>query len=270
MCGDFSLMKKIYKILIILLVIVSLCAGLIWWQFENIRALYYWMKYSEDDIDALMSENSSQVETILEEKTEYQVRPSKPVEEELHKKGVIDDKELVNLITEQTTIKDMFGTELELSEDKKLTITESGENIDAETATQLKQEAETSTDKKDEPSSDKESEISSSIAQVYVIKANFVGQLDVIYNQAFSEYKALWRDMTKEQRSAKKKELLSEVYPKASALERDCDAQIDQLLSKLTVLLKEAGDDTGLVDQIRNSYYNEKSLKKAHYLSLIT
>ncbi len=276
-------MKKTHKILISIIVIFSLCACLVWWQFGNIKALYYWVKYSDSDIDALMSENSEEVGTYLEENSKYNVRPSKPLEEELHKKGVIDDSELVSLITEQTTIEKMFGTELELGEDKNITIVESGEKVDAETANQLKQEAasnqnatqsEETTNKGDseEDSSkpDNSSEISACIAQVYVIKANFVGQLDVIYNQAFSEYKALWRNMTKEQRSAKKKSLLAEVYPKAAALERDCDDQIDKLLSKLTGLLKDAGESTGLVDQIRSSYQNEKSLKKAHYLSLIT
>ena len=76
--------------------------------------------------------------------------------------------------------------------------------------------------------------------------------------------------MTEEQRTAKKKELLNEVYPRASALEKDCDTQMNDLLGKLTKLLKESGEGTGLVDQIRESYYNEKSLKKAHYLSLLT
>ena len=287
MSGDFSEMKKRYKFLITFLVIISLCAGLIWWQFGNVRALYYWLKYSESDIDTMMNENSAQVETYLEENSSFQVRPSKPVEEELHKKGVIDDKELVNLITEQTTIKDMFGTELELSEEKNITIVESGEKIEDETLTQLKQDVASSLEvtqqdgnndgtnsdagKKNEDSpKPQSSEISECIAQVYVIKAKFVGELDVIYNKAFSEYKVLWRDMTDEQRTAKKKALLAEVYPRAAALERDCDNQINQLLSKLTKLLEDSGESTALTEQIRTAYYNEKSLKKAHYLSLIT
>lgn len=263
-------MKKTYKILITIGVILVLCVSLVWWQWGNIRALYYWVKYSGDDIDALMGKSFSEVENYLDDNPQYNVRPSKPIEEELHKEGVINDQELTNLITEKTTVEEMFGTELELSDDKKITIVESGEQIDADAANKLKEETASSSGQTETPKSNNDAEVSECIAQVYVLKAKFVAELDVIYNQAFSEYKALWRDMTEEERDAKKKSLLAQVYPRAASLERDCDAQMNQLLSKLSKLLQDAGDDTALVDQIRTSYYNEKSLKKAHYLSLIT
>ncbi len=263
-------MKKTHKILITIIAIFVLCASLVWWQFGNIRALYYWAKYSDDDIDTLMGKSFTEVENYLSDNPQYNVRPSKPIEEQLHKEGVINDEELTNLITEKTTVKEMFGTELELSDGQKITIVESGEQIDADEANKLKEETASSSGQTETPKPNNDAKVSECIAQVYVLKAKFVAELDVIYNQAFSEYQALWRDMTEEERDAKKRSLLAEVYPKASSLERDCDAQMNQLLSKLSKLLEDAGEGTGLADQIRESYYNEKSLKKAHYLSLLT
>ena len=263
-------MKKTYKILITIVVTLVLCASLVWWQWGNIRALYYWAKYSGDDIDTLMGESFSEVENYLNDNPQYNVRPSKPVEEELHKEGVINDEELTSLITEKTTVKEMFGTELELGDDQKITIVESGEKIDAAEANKLKEETASSSAQTETPKPNNDAKVSECIAQVYVLKAKFVGELDVIYDQAYSEYEALWRDMTEEQRDAKKKSLLAAVFPKASSLEKQCDNEINQILERLTNLLKESGDDTQLVDRIRESYYNEKSLKKAHYLSLLT
>jgi len=262
-------MKKIHKILIILLVIIAIVAGLVWWQFGNIKAVYYWWKYSGSDIDDMLGSAHSGVEDYLKDNPQYSVRPSKPVEEELHKDGVITDDELTELITEETSVKEMFGTELELSDDKKLTITETGEQIDAETAKKLKENAAQKEEQPKETPTGNDAEISACVAQMYVLKSSFVAQLEGLYNQAFGEYEAVYDQLNEAEREAKKKSIISSLYPKASALEKQCDTQVNQVLAKLEALLKESGGDTSLVGRIRDSYNSEKSLKKAYYLNQI-
>ncbi len=262
-------MKKIHKILIIILVIIAILSCVVWWQFGNIKAVYYWWKYSGSDIDDMLSNAHSGVEDYLKDNPQYSVRPSKPVEEELHKDGVITDEELTELITKETSVKEMFGTELELSDDKKLTITETGEQIDAETAKKLKENAAENGEKTTETPTGNDAEISACVAQMYVLKSSFVAQLEGLYNQAFGEYKAVYHQLNEAERETKKKSIISSLYPQASALEKQCDTQVNQVLAKLEALLKESGGDMSLVGRIRDSYNSEKSLKKAYYLNQI-
>ncbi len=262
-------MKKTYKKLIITAVIIALLSLIVWWQFGNIKTLYYWLRYSQSDIDLMMEKTFEEVEVYLEQNPNIVVRPAEPIEEELHKKGVINDEELTNLLTDKTTVKEIFGTDLELREDKSFENTENGQKVEVEDLNNLKQEASTEKETSSAPS-DTDAQISECVAHMYVLKSSFVSRLDTIYNTAFSEYKELWPDMTEEERSAKKKSLLSEVYPQAVALETQCDTEVEKVVSKLKSLLKEAGQNTDLADKIYESYKNEKSLKKAHYLNLIT
>ena len=114
-----------------------------------------------------------------------------------------------------------------------------------------------------------DAEISACVAQMYVLKSSFVAQLEALYNQAFGEYEAVYHQLTEAEREAKKKNIISSLYPKASALEKQCDTQVNQVLAKLEALLKESGGDISLVGRIRDSYNSEKSLKKAYYLNQI-
>lgn len=263
-------MKKSKIIIISILVIIAILAGVVWWQFGNIKAVYYWWKYSDSDIDSMLTETNSGVEAYLKENPDLKVRPTKPVEEELHKDGVIDDDELTNLITEETTLAEMFGTDIGLSEDKKLTIAQTGEKIDAETAKQMKENASASSgEASNSAPAGNNDEISACVAQMYVLKSSFLGQLDALYGKAFGDYEAVYHDLTEAQREEKKKSIISSLYPQAVSLEKQCDTQVNQVLSKLETLLKESGGDTSLVGKIRDAYQSEKSLKKAYYLNQI-
>lgn len=268
-------MKKSHKILIILAVIAVIIAALVWWQFGNIKAIYYWARYSDADIETMLENNFGEVGEYLEKNPEIGVRPTKPVEEELHKEGIIDDEELSNLITEKTTVKDIFGTDIDLDDDKSFTNTENGEKLEVEDINKLKEENKDNQkpapeQESNEAQSDINAQISECVAQMYVLKSTFVSQLDAIYDTAFAEYKAVWKSLTEDERMAKKKELLTRVYPQAAALEKECDAKVNEIVTKLRSLLEEAGQDTSLADKIYESYQNEKSLKKAHYINIIT
>ena len=263
-------MKKRYKILITLLVIIIALAGVIWWQFGNIRSIYFGLKFSEEDIAEMSGKSFEYVDGYLKDNPKYNVRPSKPVEEKLHKEGIIDDEELTALITEKTTVKEMFGKDLELDGNKEITAAESGEKIDKDTANQLKEENAKNNETKEEGKNSHDEEITNCIARMYVLKSSFETQLEALYNEAFEEYKVWYHKLPPEQRDSKKKEIITNFYPKATALESQCDADVKEVLSKLETLLKKSGEDTSIVTKMKESYDSEKVLKKAYYFSLLT
>ena len=50
-------------------------------------------------------------------------------------------------------------------------------------------------------------------------------------------------------------------------MERECDSQVEAILSELKVLLKQAGRDESLVEFIRSAYDSEKSAMKSSLIS---
>ena len=99
---------------------------------------------------------------------------------------------------------------------------------------------------------------------MYVLKSNFESRLGALYEQAKQDYISV----PNSQRSARKTEVVKKVYSQAVALENECDAQVEAVLKELDSILKQSGGDRSIVSKIRQSYNDEKSLKKAYYLNL--
>ena len=102
--------------------------------------------------------------------------------------------------------------------------------------------------------------IQEQIATMYVLRSTYVGKLEAIAQSAIDEYTA--GDHTEENR----KQVVYDKLDQLTALEKECDAQVAQVVSRLRELLKEAGRDDSLAKQVEQTYQQEKSLKKAAYL----
>lgn len=102
--------------------------------------------------------------------------------------------------------------------------------------------------------------IQEQIATMYVLRSTYVGKLETIAQSAIDEYTA--GDHTEENR----KQVVYDKLDQLTALEKECDAQVAQVVSRLRELLKEAGRDDSLAKQVEQTYQQEKSLKKAAYL----
>ena len=61
---------------------------------------------------------------------------------------------------------------------------------------------------------------------------------------------------------------MSKYLGKAGSLEGEADAKVEDLLSELKTELEAIGANPSIVDTMRSSYENEKTLKKSYYLSL--
>ena len=266
--------KKLKIFLIVLAALIAIAGVLCWWQFDNIKAVYYSWKYSNEDIDRLLEENDREVREYLDEHPEYSVRPASPVEEQLHQKGYITDEEFEEIITGQTTVEEMFGTSIELDEKKNL-VKPDGTRITPEQATDMKNAASAKAQPKPEtsqapatqaaPAGGNSDAISAQVARLYVLKSAFIGRLDSLYAEAIGYYQSLPAN----QRKNAKSDIMKKFYSRGTALEAECDSQVASVLSEVERLLRADGSDLTLIDRIQSAYSNEKSLRKAYYLNKV-
>ena len=91
--------KKTIIKLTILAVVIAVIAAIAWWQFGNIKAIYYGIKYSSEDIDYKMKHSQDTVKEYLESNPQFSVRPTEPVEEELHQES--EEKAVSTVVEEQ-------------------------------------------------------------------------------------------------------------------------------------------------------------------------
>jgi len=143
--------KIVYLITGVFIVILSL---VVWWQFENIKSVYYYFKYSGEDIDTMIQQSDKEVEEYLKNNPEYSVRPSTKVEEKLHQKGIINDDEFVAVIMGQTGIKELFGAEIGLDENEKFIDAQTGEFLPEEKIREMKEEVAVQKQNESDTSSD--------------------------------------------------------------------------------------------------------------------
>ena len=95
------------------------------------------------------------------------------------------------------------------------------------------------------------------IAKIYVLRSTYVGKLDSLVSQAYGEYKA----------GGDSDAIVDKYIGIASGMEGECDGQIESLLSQIKTELEKTGGDMSLINQIRTTYKNEKSIKKGDLLS---
>ena len=108
--------------------------------------------------------------------------------------------------------------------------------------------------------SDVEAQIQEQIAQMYVLRSTYVSKLESIAQAAIDEY-------TQGEHTAENKaDVVYKRLEELTALEKECDAQVAQVVERLRSLLKQAGKDDSLAKQVEATYQEEKSLKKAAYL----
>ena len=270
--------KKIF--LMVLVIFVLIIGGVVCWQYDNLKAVYYSISYSDKDIDKLVSENNMEVKSFIDSNPSYRVRPSEEVEEKLHQSGAITDTELSDIITGNNSVEDLFGIDVGLNSDKSFVNMADGKIVGVESLIEMKEEIRKSahdsededsdlSDKKDKSDksesgkTDNSQKISDCIARLYVLKSSFIGRLDSLYSEAISYYKAL----PASERKNAKSEIVKKFYARGTALEAECDSQVASLIAELKTLLNEEGSDMTLISKIQAAYNNEKSLKKAQYLN---
>lgn len=118
--------------------------------------------------------------------------------------------------------------------------------------------------KPSQTSSEVDERIAELITRMYVLKSTYVGQIDGLVAQM----KAQFVKLPPEQRTTSAKQSIATGYmSQINAMEAQCDAQVNSVVSELRTLLKNNGRDTSLADTIMSTYNSEKENTKAYYIN---
>lgn len=228
-------MKKWKKVLLIVLcVLVVGVTTLTIWQWNNIKAVYYWVTVgSTENIAKEIEATKKEREEIVSEYINGKVRDFTEEEEEKIVSGELSVEEATKII------KDEFEESVKTSEEKEPSKKNSKEIDDF---------------------------IADNIIQLYSYKAYYLGQLGQIEKAAIADYKAL---SPKDRTMVSKQAIVDKYIGTANALLVECDGKVHKIMDTLSKKLKENKMDTAIVDKINSSYEEEKALKKAYYMSLL-
>lgn len=109
-----------------------------------------------------------------------------------------------------------------------------------------------------------ERRIAEIIAEVYVLREEYIVALENMYVEAESTLLALSNEDNGEGAISS---MVSNYLSKATELELQCDQRMDAIVMEMEGLIRENNGDVSLVDTVIDTYANEKHLKKEWYIS---
>lgn len=226
-----------------LILLLLFGGGVLWWQRENIQAVRDGLQYSSEEIEEKLQENQQAIQDAVSAAPEVVVRDVTEEEKQALKEGTITQEELADrLVESKPSSSDENGVPPQSTQQSPLPPVEEVSAVDPEY----------------------QKKVSAIVAEVYVLREQYTIELDNMFEAAKAEYKG----MSEEDRSADKLTKWARSYiTKASQLERDCDAKMYDIIDRLDQLITENNGDPGILDTVVNTYANEKSLKKAWYMS---
>ncbi len=284
--------KKFRIFLIILLAVILAVAGVAIWQRDNIKALYMGITQDKDDLADKRKENDKIISSALEEYSGLYVRDLTEEEKLALAEGKITREELTLILQGKATLEDFLTSPPDETVPKEDTeVISPPEDTPPPTTEGPPETPETPTPPtppaqptpptppvEEEPVESKEEEpvtptlsdtevneqISALVGQMYILKAEFVNSLKNLENTTLKEYASLSDD---QKTSELKTAMMNHVLDEVSKMEKDCDTQVEEILTSLTKVLTDNKKDTALVTSIREAYKNEKTITKAEYIN---
>ena len=251
---------------VIVIVFAALCikyngiANLVF-NWDNIVSFVNSQRYSTKQLEDKMASNKAKMDKIAEDDPNINIRGDLTEEEsKALSEGKITKEEAVSIVKGDTTLEKVLAskensTPKDEKEPQKPETNNGKEDKPKEPeATKPKED----TPPKEESSKDRVSEI---IAELYVIQADFIAQLEAVGDQAYADYKAI--RYKRDQIPA----IVDSYTGTVSVMERQCDEKVASLLKELEAELIKVNGDLNTVKEIKKYYYNEKSLKKSYYLN---
>ena len=240
-------MKRWWKLLLAAVLVLALVlAGLAWRQQENLKAVRDALRYSQEELEQQLADNQQTIRDAVDAAPEVSVREVTDEERQALRDGTVTREELIE------SLLNTEGAEAVSEPPVSYTVPEQP----AETAepAELPKPAEQVYQR----------ELSALIAKVYVLREEYTMALDDMYDAAKADYNAL----PEEKRTKRDLINLAGSYlDQANALEAQCDSQMDEIVTAMESLIRANGGDMALVDKVVYTYANEKSLKKAWYMS---
>ena len=228
-------------VLLIVLAVLVLAVGLLAWRFrKEIQAFTISRQYSTAELEGQLADNDQTIRDAVEASSDVTVRAPTEEEREALRDGSLTQEELIGRLTGESA---------------------AGSSDSApETAAPEEQPVEQAPVEPPEY----QKQLSALIAQVYVLREEYLAALDNMETSAKADYRAL----SDSQRTAGKlASLVSDYIGRATRLEKECDGKMDAIIAQMETLIQANNGDMGLTDTVFNTYVNEKSLKKAWYMS---
>jgi len=244
-------MRRKKKIACAVLGGVLLCAGgLTAWQWNNISAALSFVRYSQEELEGKLDQNDQAIKDAVQNIPNVTIRDVTQEEKDALKDGTLTQEELIQSLIQ--------------SEPKPEQKPESKPPKDSQEAPDTEPEQPPRQEEPEQQKNDFETRLNELIAKVYVLREEFLIKLDQTQVAAIADYKAIPAD----QRTTKKiASLVSGYLSKGLDMEKECDAQIEQIVVEMEALLKENGGDLSIAQTVYDTYVEEKSLKKAWYMA---
>ena len=237
-------MKRRKTILCTILVLLAVSlAGLFWWQRDNLKAIHAATQHTSAELEEKLDENQQMIQEAVKATGEVTVGEITEEDRQAFRDGSMTQEQLVERLTN--------GGEGEPREEPAST---SRSESDGTPPPEPPKPAENTYQK----------ELSALIARVYVLREEYTLALDTMYADAKAEYLALPAEKRTKIHLLK---MARGYLSRASALEKECDGKMDEIVRAMEKLLRENDGDLGLVDTVVYTYANEKSLKKSWYMS---
>lgn len=238
-------MKKHIRMLILMLtVIVSVAALVIFWQYDNISALISGLNNSTDELAEKMNENRANLKSEVEKYTADSITDISAEDEKKLIKGEITVEEIA----------DKYNLPLDYMKDADTSLSEGTTNNPQDASNEVQP---------DSKAIDKA--ISEGVSKMYALKAKYVNKLGEVERAVLKEYKNLPKE--KQNKDGKYK-ILMDNLDSVAKLEKKCDDEVAKVLSDLEEELESLNGDTEIVKILREAYKQEKEIKKSYYLSM--
>lgn len=282
------------NVFLIVLAVLILAAGILAFAFRRyINILTVGVSKSEDQIHSMQLENDKKTQDILNELVVVTMRDLADEERQMLASGELTPEQALILIKggtiepAETTV-----TEVATTAPLEIVTTEAVDTTKAEVATEpeetvalttRKPEAATTTaattaatttattaatttvvtttaaPKPIENEAELRARIEEIIAEIYLLRAKYLNEIERVIAQAKLEYIALPRE--KHNLQGKMQFVTSVLVPRGNALEAECDAAIYKLLTELEGILNQLGESTAIIDEIKKVYAQQKDLK---------
>lgn len=145
-------MGKKCKIILLVLLVIALCvAGFVWKQWDNINAVVDAIRYSNEEVEKKLEENTKAVQQYLKEEENITVREITEEESKALSDGSMTEEEVISRMTGQPTVKETPAPA-------------------AKSSAQL---------------------VSEAVAKLYITKNDYLGRLDSIEASVLAQYSAM-------------------------------------------------------------------------------
>lgn len=235
-------MKKAITIFLAVFLAICLILGwLIYANWNSIEAFIHSMNTTNEDTVKELEQNKEKLETFLASEGDITVRDLTEEEAKALNEGNLSEEELIGILTGSTPEPTLAPTP-----------TKNPTKNPTPTPTQAP-----------EPTS--EEIISQLIAKLYVQKSLYLNKLDEIEENVRNDFIA--REEEWDTLQAAKQDYLKKYLPVVASWEKTCDDTVYGILNEIRAELKKQGKDESIVQTMKESYLEEKKLKKTYFIN---